>query len=69
MTPEKFKEIKNKTNNNMELFFKYYLEEGGKNISFPAFNKYFQTWLMFNNYGDSRGGEIKVMKWLEQKHK
>lgn len=69
MTPEKFKEIKNRTNNNMELLFQYYLEEGGKNIPFPAFNKYFQTWLMFKNYGDVRGGEIKVMKWIENKYK
>lgn len=69
MTNERYKEIKDKTKGNQELFYHYFLEEGGKNIPFPIFNKCLNMWFMFNNHGDTKGAELRLKKWMEEKYK
>lgn len=69
MTKEKYNSIKKKTKSNIELFYHYFLEEGGSNLPFPAFNKYINIWFMMRNGGDTKGAELHVKKWMENKYK
>lgn len=69
MSPENYKKHKTESKSNYELFYRYYLEEKGKEIPYQVFHKYLQTWFIFQNRGDIRGAEIKLVKWLDDKHK
>lgn len=67
MTVEAYKDLRDKKTTDLDVLYKYFLEEGGMRIPAPAFVKHFKTWCLIN-FADFHQVVPHIIQWLDQKH-